>query len=89
MTISAVPKHTEGIEQAVLSIAREVLGRPALRPDQDFFDVGVTSLAFVRLLVDVQRQLKVHIRPADIEETTARGLAALVVVTEPEKQDER
>jgi acyl carrier protein len=70
--------NTEAIAWTVLGIAREVLDRPALESDTDFFDVGATSLTFVRILAEVNRRLSVPVHPAELLEATAAAIAELV-----------
>ncbi|MBI3688111.1 MAG: acyl carrier protein [Actinobacteria bacterium] len=85
MTISnrqSSPDDAESsVEHTVLAIVREVLGRPGLTADQDFFDVGATSLAFVRVLAEVHRQMGVMVHPADLTEASARALAGHVTAS--------
>jgi acyl carrier protein len=70
-------------EEAVLGIARNVLGKPALGPDDDLFDHGATSLSFVRVLAQIKQELKVMVRAADLDgEVTARALAANIEKSE-------
>jgi acyl carrier protein len=67
-----------GIVDAILGTARELLARPALAPDDDFFDHGATSLSFVRILAEINRRYGVVILPAELTDVTARGLGAYV-----------
>jgi sugar O-acyltransferase (sialic acid O-acetyltransferase NeuD family) len=45
---------------------REVLGTPSVRPDQNFFDLGGTSLLAMRLLQRVHETLGISMSPVDI-----------------------
>jgi hypothetical protein len=64
-------------EEAVLRIAREVLGRPGLQLDDDVFDHGATSLSFVRILAQINRDLHVAVAAAALDGVaTPRNIAA-------------
>jgi acyl carrier protein len=67
-----------GIPNTVLGVAREILARPALGPDDDLFDHGATSLSFVRILAEMNRRYGVVIAPAELTDVTARGIATHV-----------
>jgi acyl carrier protein len=67
-----------GVPEAVLGIAREVIVRPTLGPDDDLFDHGATSLSFVRILAEINRRYGVAIPPAELTDVTARAIAAHV-----------
>jgi acetoacetyl-CoA synthetase len=55
---SAAPERAEGsIEDRLRAIWEEVLGVAPLRPDDNFFDVGGTSLAAVRLLEAIHERM--------------------------------
>lgn len=65
--------------EAVLAIVRDVLGRPGIELDDDLFDVGATSLSFVRVLARVHQELKVQVSPAVLGgAATPRAIAAQV-----------
>ncbi|MFB6888411.1 acyl carrier protein [Kitasatospora sp. NPDC056327] len=69
------------IDQRILAIVRDVLGRPGLGPDDDIFDHGGTSLAFVRVLAGISQELHVRIRVGDLGGVaTARNLALRAAV---------
>lgn len=64
---------------AVLELVREVLNKPALEADQDVFDHGATSLAFVRILALVNERFGVMVPVAELAgSATAATLAAHV-----------
>lgn len=64
---------------AILEIVREVLGRP-LGLDDDMFDHGATSLAFVRVLARINDEFGVMVDVADLDGvTSARSLAPHVL----------
>jgi hypothetical protein len=64
-------------EEAVLRIVREVLGRPDVQFDDDVFDQGATSLSFVRILAQINRDLNVAVAAAALGGVaTPRNIAA-------------
>jgi acyl carrier protein len=63
-------------EETVLKIVRDVLGKPAIGPEDDLFDHGATSLSFVRVLAQIKQECQVMVRAADLDgEVTAHNLA--------------
>jgi len=68
------------IQAAVLEIAREVLELAApLDPAADLFDLGATSLAFVRLVAEVNQRFGVSLTGAELgDAATLAALAACV-----------
>lgn len=67
----------ESTEDAVLAIVRQVLDRPDLGPDDDVFDRGASSLAFVRILTQVNKDLGVAVDVAALGGVaTASNIAA-------------
>lgn len=64
-------------QETVLRIVREVLGRPAVQLDDDVFDHGATSLSFVRILAQINRDLNVRVAAAALDGVaTPRNIAA-------------
>jgi amino acid adenylation domain-containing protein len=62
---------------AVLETFREVLGRPLVRPDEDFFELGGNSLQAARLINRLRKRLNTDIPLATLFETsTPAGIAA-------------
>lgn len=71
----------ESTEDGVLAVARRVLGRPDLGMDDDVFDCGASSLAFVRILAEVAKDLGVAVDVAALAGVaTARNIAAHAAV---------
>ncbi|MGW0551547.1 acyl carrier protein [Streptomyces altiplanensis] len=67
-------------EQKILGIVRDVLGKPELGPDDDLFDHGGTSLAFVRVLAEIGQELHVRVRVGDLGGVaTPRNITECVV----------
>ncbi|MFC8867919.1 amino acid adenylation domain-containing protein [Streptomyces sp. NPDC057148] len=54
-------------ERTVRDIVRQVLGRDVPGPDTDLFDIGATSLAFVRILHAVNRHFGITVNVTDLE----------------------
>lgn len=66
------------MEEAILQIVRDVLGRP-VGLDDDMFDQGATSLSFVRVLAQIHSRFGVMVDVADLDGVaTARVIAACV-----------
>ncbi|MES5823616.1 non-ribosomal peptide synthetase [Streptomyces sp. RG80] len=66
----------EGIEELVAAVWCETLGVAAVRPDDDFFDLGGNSLSVVRTVTRLRERLAAEIPLAALlEEPTARGFA--------------
>jgi amino acid adenylation domain-containing protein len=62
---------------AVLETFREVLGRPLIQPDEDFFELGGNSLQAARLINRLRKRLNTDIALAILFETsTPAGIAA-------------
>ncbi|MFF8003769.1 amino acid adenylation domain-containing protein [Streptomyces sp. NPDC007917] len=66
-------------ETAVARIVEKVLERSDIRPDQDLFEAGATSLAFARILAETQREFGASVDLASLGDTASvRRLAAAV-----------
>lgn len=65
-------------EQAVLEISRDIMQRPGIGVDDELFDAGATSLAFMRILTAVNQRFGVTVTGAELEEATVRLLAGCV-----------
>jgi acyl carrier protein len=66
-------------EQAILDIWEEVLQRKDIGTDDDFFDLGGTSLALIRIFGQVNRTFDVSLDPGVLsEEGTIARLARSV-----------
>jgi hypothetical protein len=65
-----------GPEEAVGRIVADVLGRPVTALDDDLFDLGVTSLAFVRIITSVNQRFGLALTGAELDRASIRALAA-------------
>jgi syringomycin synthetase protein SyrB1 len=69
----------DATEQAVVRIWEEILQRPGIGPRDDFFDLGGTSLALIRIFAQVNRQFGVSLNGSVlVEEPTAARLAQCI-----------
>lgn len=69
-----------GVDTAVLSLARRIIGDDALTMDEDLFDAGATSLSIIRLLAQVHANHRVEIGPRDLQDDVS--VARIVAVIE-------
>ncbi|MFJ7328183.1 MULTISPECIES: acyl carrier protein [Streptomyces] len=66
-------------EREIARISEEVLERQGLAAQDDLFDLGVTSLSFIRILVKIHERYDVALTGAELgDEATIRHLAAQV-----------
>ncbi|MFD0395906.1 phosphopantetheine-binding protein [Streptomyces nogalater] len=56
----------------------EVLARPGIGLDDDLFEHGATSLAFMRVIASVNRRWKLSLTGAELDAATVRDLSACV-----------
>lgn len=70
---------TRATEQALVGLAEEVLQRDGLHASDDLFDLGITSLDLIRLLVRTKQEFGVALTGAELGETASiEHLAACV-----------
>ncbi|WP_329213079.1 amino acid adenylation domain-containing protein [Streptomyces sp. NBC_01485] len=74
----ADPNELTETQRKVAATVCEVLDRPSIGPDDDFFDSGATSLAFMRIIASVNQLCGVALTGAELDEATVRSLAACV-----------
>ncbi|MEO6089930.1 MAG: amino acid adenylation domain-containing protein [Umezawaea sp.] len=78
---SALTPSQDGVAEtvaAVSSIVAEVLGRDGTGADDDLFETGMTSLAFVRLIAMVNEKFGLDLTGAELNEPTTTCLAGIV-----------
>ena len=65
------------VRQTVGEIVRTVLDRE-VDPAVDVFDQGATSLAFIRVVAEVNERFDITLDVAELEEASVEALSALV-----------
>ncbi|GAA2730106.1 amino acid adenylation domain-containing protein [Streptomyces nogalater] len=65
-------------QRQVDAIVTEVLARPGIGLDDDLFEHGATSLAFMRVIASVNRRWKLSLTGAELDAATVRDLSACV-----------
>ena len=69
------------IDEAVARIAEGVLRQGAVPADRDLFDLGATSLAFIRIIAEVNQEFGIRLTGAELDaiasvESVADAVAA-------------
>jgi acyl-coenzyme A synthetase/AMP-(fatty) acid ligase/acyl carrier protein len=54
------------VVESVAAIAEEILRRPAVPSDDDLFDIGATSLAFIRIITKVNEQFQTALNGSEV-----------------------
>ncbi|MEV0388560.1 acyl carrier protein [Nonomuraea sp. NPDC050643] len=68
-----------GTEEELVRICEKVLQRDGIRPEDDLFDLGATSLTFIRILVEVNKRFDVGLTGAELgEDASIQRLGACV-----------
>jgi acyl carrier protein len=81
---SNTPPDTSPTEMEILRIAREVLHDTGIEPTDDLFDRGVTSLAFLHLLVTIRDRFGVSLTGAELgDDASVAQLARAVDAAMP------
>lgn len=76
--MSDVAERLGAIEQWVVAVGRE-LKLPIGTLDDDFFDVGGTSLTLMRLIARTEVEFGIFLEPDDVlESSTLRGIAGTI-----------
>ncbi|MET9500408.1 amino acid adenylation domain-containing protein [Streptomyces sp. NPDC006622] len=70
-------------QRQVDAIVTEVLARPGIGLDDDLFEHGATSLAFMRVIASVNRRWKLSLTGAELDAATVRHLSACVDAQDP------
>jgi acyl transferase domain-containing protein len=82
--VSAVPVGPKDVEIAIADVWREVLGVPAIGPDDDFLALGGDSLIAVRIAARLRQRLGCEFGPSALfQGGTVAGLARLVADAAP------
>lgn len=81
MSMSAVPiahlDRARNIEAVVTEVLTTSLGGAAISPDDNFFEIGGTSLLLAIVLTELENRLSVEIPVGTfLENPSARGFAA-------------
>jgi len=66
------------IRRTVSDIAREVVDRDGIDPAVDLFDQGATSLAYIRIVAEINEKFGINLDVAELEEASIVALADLV-----------
>ncbi|MFF0226402.1 acyl carrier protein [Streptomyces sp. NPDC004629] len=77
MTVSSEVPATE-VRESVKEVVAQVLERGGVDPAVDLFDQGVTSLAFIRIVAQLNEKYGIKLDVAELEEASIDSLAALV-----------
>ena len=79
VTVRLGAREATALEQGVATVFEELLGSPGIGPDDDFFDLGGSSLLAVRLSVRLRETLGADLPSSALLETsTVSGLAARI-----------
>ncbi|WP_051877293.1 acyl carrier protein [Streptomyces natalensis] len=79
--MTALPRTGEsasGIRKSIGVIVRTVLEREAVDSAVDLFDQGATSLAFIRIVAQVNEKYGITVDVTALEEASIDSLSALV-----------
>ncbi|MFE1823563.1 acyl carrier protein [Streptomyces anulatus] len=69
---------TTGIHRSVAEIVRVVTERETIDPAADLFDQGVTSLAFIRIVAQLNAMHDITLDVSVLEDASVDELSALV-----------
>jgi amino acid adenylation domain-containing protein len=82
--VAAAPVGPDGAAAAIADVWREVLGVPAIGPDDDFLALGGDSLIAIRIAARLRHRLGRELGPSALfQGGTVAGLARLVAETAP------
>jgi acyl carrier protein len=63
------------------TIAATILGRDRIWPDVDLFDQGATSLAYVRIIAEINERYQLSLNGSEVDGVATIERLALVVAT--------
>lgn len=66
------------ITRTVADIAREVVDRDGIDPAVDLFDQGATSLAYIRIVAEINERFAINLDVSELEEASIDSLSALI-----------
>lgn len=66
------------IRRTVADIAREVVDRDGIDPAVDLFDQGATSLAYIRIVAEINEKFGINLDVSELEEASIDSLTALI-----------
>jgi acyl carrier protein len=67
--------------EEISAIVRSVLRRDHVHPGSDLFDQGATSLAYVRIIAEINQRYQLSLNGSEVEgEATIERLAQIVAV---------
>ncbi|WJY42756.1 acyl carrier protein [Streptomyces sp. P9-2B-2] len=75
---SGIGGSVSEIRQSIGEIVRTVLERKGIDPAVDLFDQGATSLAFIRIVAQVNERYDTTVDVTALEEASVDSLSALV-----------
>lgn len=79
MSDSASPIGRAAAEPIITEIVKEVLRRDAIAPDADMFDLGATSLAFIRIIAQINERFGVSLTGSELGDVASIQRLAEVV----------
>lgn len=65
--------------EEINAIAESILGRKNLRPDLDLFDQGATSLAYVRIIAEINQRFELSLNGSEVDGVATIDRLAQVV----------
>jgi len=68
----------EDIRKSVTDIARSVVDKDDIDPAVDLFDQGATSLAYVRIVAEINEKYDISLDVAALEEASIDSLSATI-----------
>lgn len=68
----------EEINRSVADITGEVVERDDIDPAVDLFDQGATSLAYIRIVAEINERYDIELDVAELEEASVDAMSALV-----------
>jgi acyl carrier protein len=73
----------EDIRRSITDIACGVLERDHIEPAVDLFDQGATSLAYIRIVAEINEKYDINLDVAQLEEASIDSLAAVLQIQVP------